>query len=123
MAKGSRFVYILGPHIEGDGIIALRIAIQHAEVLRNAGFTPYVPQLTTLWRMIAPREMDDFNDIHMDFMQKCDAVVKIPGMSHAGTDEEQLAMDLGIPVYETAFDLINDKPKIPALTLVANTGT
>lgn len=117
----SRLVYILGPHVEGDPFISLRMAVQNAEVLRNAGYTPHVPQLHMLWHMVSPREQDDFISINMDFLKMCGAVVKIPGVVNSDSPEEQLANELGIPVYESVFDYIK-ACKTPTLSVVASTG-
>jgi hypothetical protein len=99
------FVYIAGP-ISKDPLLGTRSAVIEASALADAGLVPYVPHLCVLWEMISPRPYDEWISIGLAWLEKCDAVLRIPGESKGADSEVTLAKALGIPVFTDRDDLI-----------------
>lgn len=95
------YVYVAGP-INSSGIQNrnVRRACEVAERLRVAGLVPFLPHLNVLWDTICP-EASDEEWLAWDFawLEKCDALVRIPGVSRGADREVAFAMERGIPVY------------------------
>ena len=100
------FVYIAGPYTKGDVVINVREAIITGDVLRSVGFSPFIPHLTHFWHMLKPHGIQYWYDYDMEWLSKCDALIRLPGESTGADAEEARARKLGIPVFYTADDLL-----------------
>jgi hypothetical protein len=76
-------------------------AVAAAERLRRAGIVPVVPHLAVLWEMIAPgADYEGWMALDLALLERCDALVRLPGAS-AGADREVAhARARRIPVLE-----------------------
>jgi hypothetical protein len=93
-------VYIAGPMSKGDYLLNVRAAIDAAHVLRGLGFFPYMPQMTTLWHLVAPREYEDWMEQDFYWLGVCHAVLRLPGDSSGADREIVVARTAGIPVFD-----------------------
>jgi hypothetical protein len=93
-------VYIAGP-IDGSGryVEFLRTALTVAEDLRLAGIVPYVPSLSFLWELVQPHHDNAWTAMNYEWLQRCDALVRIPGTSARAEQEWALARLCGIPHF------------------------
>lgn len=100
-------VYIAGP-MSGSGAIAsnVRIAIQAADELMQAGFFPFVPHLTHFWHMISPKEYEEWLELDFGWLAVCNAVLRLPGESPGADREVDRATDLGIPVFYSVAEVV-----------------
>lgn len=93
-----RRVYVCGPYTLGDVADNVRVAIETAHILMNAGCAPYVPHLTHFWHIHRPRQYEEWIALDLEWLRLCDVVVRIPGQSRGADLECAEAARLGIPV-------------------------
>lgn len=97
-------VYLAGPiHGSGSPETNLDIALRAAEMLYDAGFTPFVPNLFGQWERRYPLEglegQEKWMAMDFEWLSRCDVLVRIPGRSPGADREVELAQELGIPVF------------------------
>ena len=101
-------VYIASPYTKGDVAVNVKVQMDMADQLINYGFAPFVPLYSHFQHMAHPRNHRDWMDQDLGWLVQCDYVLRLPGES-AGADEEvALAVKLGIPVYYSLDELINN---------------
>lgn len=108
-AEGSgliKYVYVSGPYTHPDPVENVRGAILAADALRSLGFVPFVPHLTMLWHMVAPHPLEFWYRWDMEWVKKCDAVLRLPGLSKGADAEVMLARELALPVAYTIEELV-----------------
>lgn len=98
-------VYVAGPYTAPDPAVNVRRAIDAAERLIAVGHTPYVPHLCHVWHLISPHEYRYWISYNLKVLEKCDALLRIPGDSPGAEEEVVHAKLLGIPVYHRLMDL------------------
>jgi hypothetical protein len=94
-----RYIYIAGPHSNGDTIVNVRKAILMAEKLVKEEYTPYIPHLTAFWHLVAPHEYEFWLNYDLNWLSKCDALLRLPGNSSGADKEVEYAKNIGIPVF------------------------
>ncbi len=98
------FVYISGP-LTGDAIEAnVDTAIDVANAMTDAGLLPYVPHLWFFAHRRQERSYDDWMYVDLTWLQKCDVLVRIPGISSGSDAEVAEANRVGIPVLVVGQD-------------------
>jgi hypothetical protein len=98
------WVYVAGPYTKPSPTANTYKAIQVAEQLLKLDFFPIVPQVSLLWDVIAPHDDDFWYAYTMEQMRRCDAVLRMPGVSVGGDREVKAAKVLGLPVF---FDILS----------------
>lgn len=105
-------VGIACPYTNPDPVTNMRIAARFATKLWEAAdgkFVPNLPIANMMWDLIAPLPYEAWLTITMAAIERCDAVVRLPGESSGADLETARADKLGIPVlYAHHHDL--DKP-------------
>jgi hypothetical protein len=94
------FIYVAGPYTKGDTGRNVREAIIAGNNLRALGHTPFIPHLTHFWHLLIPH--DDINywyQYDMEWLEKCDAVFRLPGESKGADAEVERAQELGMLVF------------------------
>ena len=94
-----KYVYVASPYTLGDVGENVRANIDAAEKLANADYVPFVPLLSHFWHMIHWHDYQFWIDQTMAWLEKCDAVVRLPGISQGADAEVERAKELGIPVF------------------------
>ena len=94
-----RFVYVAGPMTKGDWQGNVRAAVDAADLLAEAGFVPEVPHLNSTWHLIHSHDHAFWMRLALAKLERCDALLRLPGESKDGADvEEALAKSLGLVV-------------------------
>jgi len=95
-------VYVAGP-ITSSGTMTLNIrrALHVGTTLLHRGFAPYIPHLTCFWEIVSPVEFTyaDWMALDREFLGACDVMLRLDGFSKGAEEEEQVALNLGRPVY------------------------
>lgn len=91
-------IYLSGPITIPDPCANTHFAVKIADALVSAGFTPFVPHLSTLWQHIQPHSHDWWIDYDLRIIDNCELVVRIPGESKGADIECAYAARNGIPV-------------------------
>lgn len=95
------YIYVAGPYTKGDVALNVREAVITGNLLRLMGHTPFIPHLTHYWHMMIPQEYEFWLKYDMEWLEKCDAVFRIPGESHGADKEVERAKELGKPIFFT----------------------
>jgi hypothetical protein len=80
-------IYIAGPYTQGDVAVNVRNAIIAADILVDMGHSPYVPLLNHFWHLVLPHEPQYWLDLDFAWLDVCDAILRLPGLSE-GADKE-----------------------------------
>jgi len=105
----TKKVYVSGPYSLGDTIQNIRLAIDAADRLLKAGYTPLVPHLNYTWDIAYPHSYTTWLNWCLEWIPVCDCLLRIYGESPGADAEVELAQSLGIPVYYTISDLLNSE--------------
>ncbi len=92
-------VYVAGPYTKGDVAINVRNAISTAEAIMQARHFPFIPHLTHFWHMLFAGPYYQWMALDMEWLEQCEALVRIPGESAGADKEVQHAKKMGIPIY------------------------
>lgn len=116
-------VYIAGPISKGDLIANIRQADRAFRTLAVMGFAPLCPH----WSVFAGSIQDDgtarasamsgldlshedWMEVDLPWVERADAVLRLPGESLGADREVAHAKRAGIPVYDSIQDLLEDFP-------------
>lgn len=92
-------IYVAGPY-SSDPVKGVRAAIEAADRIWEAGGVPYVPHLTHLWHLISPKCYDEWIEMGLAWVGRCDALLRLPGPSPGADEEAEHARDIEcIPVH------------------------
>ena|SRR3990172_12507056 len=103
------YVYVSGPYSNGDRLKNTLTAIGVGEELLAKGYAPFVPHLSHYW----PHEhsWDFWMKFCMEWLKKCDVLLRLPGESKGADIEVDAALRNGIRVYYSLEELIkNEQP-------------
>ncbi len=100
-------VYVAGPYGSDDNQIPVnvRAAIDAAEHLLRLGFNPFVPHLYHHWNAVHPHDYETWMSLDLEWLQTCNAVLRIPGDSPGADIETKWAETLDIPVFHSMEDI------------------
>jgi len=99
-------VYIASPYSKGDQGLNVKRQMDVAEELMAAGFCPIIPLLLHFQHIAHPRTYEHWLQISREWLQGCDAVLRLPGESYGADQEELLAHKTKIPVYHSVEALL-----------------
>jgi nucleoside 2-deoxyribosyltransferase len=104
-----RYVYVAGPLASsGNYVENIRNAVRAAESLRGLGLVPFVPHLNALWNMMSPHsDYDYWLPMDLAWIDRCEAVLRLPGESKGADMETAYAERTGKPVFGSVADLLN----------------
>ena len=103
------FIYVAGPYTKGDVAVNVKNAIIAGNNLRSLGHTPLIPHLTHFWHLVQEHGIDYGYRYDMEWLEKCDALFRLPGESTGADAEEARARELGMPVYHTYGEVGRNK--------------
>ncbi len=101
-----RRIYVAGPYTEGDTLTNVKNAIHAGETLFSHGFYPYVPHLNHLWEIYHTHTHEEWLSMDREWLELCDAVVRLPGESKGADIECEWAREKGIPVIGSVDECI-----------------
>lgn len=110
MSSENKWIYVSGPYTKGDTVIHVRNAIEVGMRLRESGFVPIIPHLFHFAHMIEPADYRFWMDWDLKLLERCDAIIRLPGES-SGADEEVAWMEArGKPVFicQDIIDVLAD---------------
>ena len=100
------YVYVAGPLTSGAGrdvTTNIRAALEAANRLYEEGHYPYVPHLTHFWHFAYPdtrgHEESKWMKLDRAWLERCEAVLRLPGVSMGANIEVGWAIELGLPVF------------------------
>lgn len=104
-------VYVAGPlHSSGNALENIRRAVNMGRILRDAGFSPFIPHLFAFWSLMdgesASMTEAQWLMFDLEWLRKCDVLLRLPGTSKGADREEQEARQLGMPVFTLYASLV-----------------
>lgn len=99
-------IYIASAYSLGDPALNVRIQMDAANRLINAGFAPFAPLMSHFQHMVHPRPYDDWMRLDQEWVLACDAVLRLPGKSAGADLEVAFAQKHGIPVAYSFDELL-----------------
>ena len=97
-------IYVAGPYTQGNLDVNIRRAVMCGDVLVGFGAAPFIPHLFHLWELMSPRPYEEWLELDLDMLERCDALVRIQGESPGADREEAYADILKIPVFQVRFE-------------------
>jgi hypothetical protein len=91
-------VYVAGPYT-GDEEANVARAIAAGDILLRAGIAPYVPHLSHFWHQLHPHGYEVWMDLDFSWVQRCDALLRLPGESKGADREVSIAHEHYKPVF------------------------
>lgn len=105
-------VYVAGPYSVGDVDRNVNEAIQAGDQLLSVGFVPFVPHLTHFWHALHRHTYTDWCDYDLQWLRRCDALLRLEGKSRGAAREVRMARSIGIPVFYDLGDLVDNKARL-----------
>jgi uncharacterized protein YjeT (DUF2065 family) len=104
-----RYVFVAGP-ITGDGetevLTNIRLGIDAAQRLLVQGFVPFSPHTHVAWGLVYRNSPRLWKQLDLNWLERCDALLRISGESAGAAAEVAYAELHGIPVFNSVEDLI-----------------
>lgn len=100
-------VYIASPYTKGDCAKNVRVQIDCWDELTNLGFYPFAPLYSHFQHMVHPRPFEDWIRTDKVWVETCDCLLRLPGVSTGGDIEVEHARSFGKPVFYSVQDLVN----------------
>lgn len=97
-------VYIAGPYSKPDPCANTHQAIIVATRLSDL-CTPLVPHLSHFWHTVIPMPYSFWTGLDLDYLRRCDALLRLPGESPGADAEVEAALEWGIPVFTDEREL------------------
>jgi hypothetical protein len=93
-------VYVAGPYSSGDLEENIDLAVFAAESLVSMGHVPFVPHLMySAWEERVSRDYEFYMTQCLGILSRCEALLRIPGISPGADREVARALELEIPVF------------------------
>ena len=98
-------VYVAGP-FTGDELSNIRGALNVAEKLRQVGAYPFVPHAHyAMWHLVHPGEYEQWMAECLAWVERCDAIYRLPGDSPGADRELACAIEHGKRVFTDIADV------------------
>lgn len=94
-------VYIASPYTKGDVAVNVRESLLAADQLLELGYAPYPPLYSHFWHFLSPKPYETWTMLDMEWVKRCDCVLRLPGESSGADAEVNLAKANNIPVFSS----------------------
>lgn len=94
-----KMVYIASPYTIGDTDANVRRQLKASNELMNHGICPVCPLLSHFQHLSFPRPYEDWMEIDIEKLRRCDALLRLPGQSEGADQEVKFAIENGIPLF------------------------
>ena len=98
--------YVAAPYSKGVIAENVRNAVRAGDELWAAGIYPFIPHLTHLWELISPKDYEEWLRWDFFWLDKCDALLRLPGISPGANREMDRMEANGKPVFYAVKDVI-----------------
>jgi len=104
-------VYVAGPYTIGNTADNINLMVQVCDALLTEGYVPFCPLLNHFWHLICPRPEKDWLEYDNEWLDVCDCMYRLPGVS-AGADREEFRMiEQNKPIFKDFKVLCENMPK------------
>lgn len=113
-------VYVAGPYTRPDPCANTHRAIHVGQKLWDLGYCPFVPHLTHFWHTMIPNPYETWLAMDLEWLEKCDVMLRLDGESSGADKEEAYAKVRKIPVVRSVEELCEQFPAQAALAGIAS---
>lgn len=99
-------IFISSPYTIGDQGRNIRIQMDAANELIEAGFAPYWPLHSHFLHIVHPKDYETWIELDKQFLLCCDAILRLPGLSKGADIETAFATQNNIPIFYDLNKLI-----------------
>ena len=96
--RDQTLVYIAGPYSKPDPCENTHAAVEVANRLLDV-CTPLIPHLSHFWHTMTPKPYEEWLEMDLVYLARCDALLRFPGESTGADAEIVWAEKWGIPVF------------------------
>lgn len=104
-----KYIYIAGPYTS-DPEAHTANTIKAGQRLITMGYIPFVPHLYHFWHKQIPGSYEQWMELDFAWLRRCDAMIRLFGISDGADREVQVARDIGMPVFCGIADFITNAP-------------
>lgn len=94
----ANLVYVAGPYTTPDPCENTHLAIAAANRISDVCW-PLIPHLSHFWHTMTPRPYTFWTALDFVLLERCDALLRLPGESPGADAEVEFAETYGIPVF------------------------
>lgn len=94
-------IYIAGPYSGGNPEDNLRAAISAANAMMDLGIAPFIPHLSHYLHAVKARGYEEWMEYDFVWLDRSDALFRLPGISPGAERELKRMQGLGRPVFHT----------------------
>lgn len=94
-----KLIYVAGPYTHPDPVKNTHNAIRVGEKVERLGAAVFIPHLSLVWHLVSPAPIERWYERDLAVLERCDALVRIPGPSTGADAEVARAEELGLPVF------------------------
>lgn len=92
-------VYVAGPYSHPDPVENTHKAIIAAERIEALGCAVVIPHLSLAWHLVSPAPLERWYERDLHVLERCDALVRLPGASSGADAEVEFARERGLPAF------------------------
>ncbi len=92
-------IYVAGPLTSGDVANNVKKAIDVGDKLTKLGWFPFIPHLSFYWQIQHPHGYEFWMKQDFHWLEQCDALFRIKGVSPGSDREVEYAKSLGKKIY------------------------
>lgn len=108
-------LYVAGPYTNPDPVINTHAACRVGTALiEHTTWIPMIPHTSLLWHAVTPRPVEFWYALDLALMERCDAIVRLPGPSVGADNEVRVARELRL--REIDFDDLPSVVQAPWLS-------
>jgi hypothetical protein len=100
-------VYIASPYTLGDKLKNVNIQFDISSKLIDLGFIPFAPLYHHFINERHEKHYDVWMKIDYEWINVCDCILRLSGISGGADLEDKYAKKLNIPVFYNLIELIN----------------
>lgn len=98
-------IYVSGPYTKPDPAANVSKAMDVAHQILDRGGIPVVPHLSHFLHMHRQRPYEEWMDMDMELLERCDAIMRLKGHSPGADMEVARAKKLKIPMLGSLLEL------------------
>ena len=103
-------VYIASPYTLGDAAENVRNSLIAADRLVELGYAPFCPLLSHFWHFLSPKKYTTWTKLDMEWVLRCDCLLRLPGISPGADAETVFAHQHQIPIFYSIEALVIGAP-------------
>ena len=98
-------IYIASPYTRGDVAVNVKFQMDIADELIYLGYAPFVPLYSHFQHMVHPRPYEQWVGLDLEWVESCDCLLRLGGVSLGADQEVWFAEKHDIPVFYSITEL------------------